>query len=553
MFKNPIETKSWKIIKNHFLSIKNVKIFDLFKEDKNRFKNFSIFFKNKILIDYSKNIINLDTINLFIDLLNEIKFKKNILSMFFGEKINFTENKPVLNFLLRDKNNFFIKNNSCFFDIKKDIDVNLNKIKFFTKKILSGEWLGYSGKKITNIVNIGIGGSDLGPRMIIKSLYLYKKNKNLNFYFVSNIDVLDIKKVISKISPEETIFIVCSKTFTTLETLSNANIARNWILNYFNKNLCSINNHFILISSNFNESIKFGLNINNIFLVHDWVGGRYSFCSAFGLSISLAIGYSNFVKLLDGAHDMDVHFFTSDYKNNIPIILSILSVWYTNFFKFSNEIIIPYSEKLYYFPYYLQQLIMESNGKYIDRNGNLIFDYNTSPIVWGGIGTVSQHSFYQLLHQGTYIIPCDFIVEIINDNSVNKSHLKLISNFFSQTQSLAFGDKIFLKNIFNNNNKIKNFCKFVGNRPSNTILLKKIDPYTLGSLISLYEHKVFTQSIILNIFSFDQWGVELGKKLSNFIFPYLCNKNIGKLDRDIYFDDSTLNLLKIFNKIYYKK
>ncbi len=555
MFKNPVKLKSWKEIKSHFSFIKNIKMFDLFNKDKRRFYKFSILFKDQILFDYSKNIINMNTIKLFINFLNEINFKKYILSMFFGKKINFTENKVVLNFLLRDRKNFFVKNNSSFIDIKKDIDVNLNKIKLFTKKILNGDWLGYSGKKIYNIVNIGIGGSDIGPRMIIKSLISdYKKNKKINFYFVSNIDSLDITQVINNISPENTIFIVCSKTFTTLETLSNAKIARDWILNFYNNKKNSINHHFILISSNFNESVKFGVNINNIFLVHDWVGGRYSFCSAFGLIISLALGFENFIKLLDGAHDMDIHFLKNNYQNNIPIILAMLSVWYTNFFKFNTRCIIPYTEKLYFLSHYLQQLIMESNGKYIDNNGKYIIDYNTSPIIWGGIGTISQHSFYQLLHQGTYIIPCDFFAEILNQNNSNESHLKLMSNFFSQTQALAFGDSIFSKNIFCGNSKFKKFLKFKGNRPSNTFLIKKITPYTIGVLISMYEHKVFTQGIMLNICSFDQWGVELGKKLCNYIIPCLYNNksNFNKLNKNINLDNSTLNLLNFFNKNFYK-
>ncbi len=554
MFKNPIKTKSWSKLSNHFLSIKDFKIFDFFKKDKKRFKNFSINFKNSILVDFSKNRINLETLKLFGSLLDEINFKNYIFSMLMGENINFTENKPVLHFLLRDRKNIFLKNNPNFTDIKKDINANLNKIKFFTDKILNGEWLGFSGKKINNIVNVGIGGSDLGPRMIIKSLFLYR-NK-LNIYFVSNIDSLDIMKVLNKLSPEDTIFIVCSKTFTTLETLNNANILRKWVLDFYKNKERSLNYHFILVSSNFSESVKFGVNLNNIFIVHDWVGGRYSFCSAFGISISLAIGFDNFCKLLDGAHDMDIHFFSSNYLNNIPIVLAFLSIWYNNFFKFHTEAVLAYNENLFYLPMYLQQLVMESNGKYVDYNGNYISDYYTSPIIWGGVGTNSQHSFYQLLHQGTCVVPCDFIGEIKNVNNINDSHFKLMSNFFSQTQSLAFGDKIFkINNWMNNNiNNLNKFIKFKGNRPTNTILIKKINPYNLGSLISLYEHKTFTQGVILNISSFDQWGVELGKKLSNLLSFYLGKKiKLQKKDfkKDIYLDNSTFNLLNFFNKNYF--
>ncbi len=553
MFKNPVKTKSWLNLNNHFLSIKNVKIFDLFKKDKKRFDNFSINFDDNILVDFSKNRVILKTLKLFEDLLYEINFKNYIYSMLIGENINFTENKPVLHFLLRDRKNIFLKNNKDFLDIKKDIDTNLNKIKFFTDKILNGEWLGYTGKKIVNIVNVGIGGSDIGPRMIIKALSLYKKKK-INIYFVSNIDSTDIKKILDKLTPENTIFIICSKTFTTLETLNNAKILRKWVLDFYNNKEKSLSYHFILISSNFSESIKFGVNLNNIFIVHDWVGGRYSFCSAFGISISLAIGFNNFIKLLDGAHNMDLHFFSSPYLKNIPIILAILSIWYSNFFNFHTEAILAYNENLFYLPMYLQQLVMESNGKYIDYNGNYINEYCTSPIIWGGIGTISQHSFYQLLHQGTYIVPCDFVGEIVNINNINNSHLKLMSNFFSQTQALAFGNKIFKKyNLSNNFNNSNKFMEFKGNRPSNSILIKKINPYNLGALISLYEHKVFTQGIILNISSFDQWGVELGKKLSNLLFPYLGKNNFlqsKNFKKKLYLDNSTLNLVNFFNKKY---
>ncbi len=552
MFKNPIKTKSWKKILNHFNYIKNIKIIDLFKKDKNRFKNFSINFNNKILVDYSKNKIILKTINLFLSLLDEINFKDYILSILEGENVNFTKNKPFLNFLLRDFDNKLLKNKEFLLDYKKDIDANLNKIKFFTERIINGKWLGYSGKKIKNIVNIGIGGLDFGPKMIINSLLEYKINKYQKFYFISNIDSLKISKLIKKISPEKTLFIICSKSFTTIETLSNSNIAKNWILNFYNNNIISLNNHFILISSNFNKAIKFGVNLNNIFIVDTWLSNRYSYCSPFGLSISIFMGFKNFKKLLYGAHDMDIHFFNSNFKNNIPIILAIISIWYNNFFNYSVEAILAYSNKLFFLPTYLQQLIMESNGKCIDYNGNYINDYYTSPIVLGGIGTISQHSFYQLLHQGTYIIPCDFIVEICNSYNINNSHLILISNFLSQTQSLAFGDKIFKYNIFNkNNNNIYKFIKFKGNRPSNSILLNNINPYNIGALITLYEYRVISQGIILNISSFDQWGVELSKKLSNFIYPYLKNKSLKNNnlnENKIYLDNSTLNLINYFKK-----
>ncbi len=548
---NPTKTKSWKKLLYHFNNIKNEKIINLFKNDKNRFNNFSLLFNNEILIDYSKNLITFETINLFFNLLKEINFNYYLLLMLKSKKLNITEDKFVLNFLLRDTNNYFLKKkiiNKNLILEKNKIDINLNKIEKFTFNILNGYWLSFNNKRIFNIVNIGIGGSDIGPRMIVKALSLYK-NLNINSFFVSNIDIMDINNVLNNISPENTIFIICSKTFTTQETILNAKIARKWILNYFNNNILSLNNHFILITSNLNESIKFGVIKENIFIVSDWVGGRYSFCSAFGLSISLSIGFENFKNILKGSHDIDKHFFFTKYNKNIPIILAIISIWYNNFFNFNTELILVYNEILSLFPYYLQQLVMESNGKCIDRNENLICNYNTSSILWGGLGTVCQHSFFQLLHQGTYISPCDFIIESCFDKNIYNSYYKLVSNFIAQTQSLAFGDNIFLKK--NKLNLQNNFNKFLGNRPSNVFLIKKINPYTIGALISIYEYKVFVQGIIWNICSYDQWGVELGKKISNLIYPFLNKKNnlnIKNFEKDIYMDSSTLNLIKIFNK-----
>ncbi len=552
MLKNPIKTKSWKKILNHFNYFKNIKIVDLFKKDKNRFNNFSINFNDKILIDYSKNKITLETIDLFLELLDEINFKDYIISIFKGKNINFIKKKPFLNFLLRDFNNELLNNKKNILDYKKDINANLNKIKFFTDRIVNGKWLGYSGKKIKNIVNIGIGDSDFGPKMIIKSLLKFKINKNQKFYFISNIDSIEILELIKKISPENTLFIICSKSFKTIETLYNANIAKNWILKFYNNNNISLNNHFILISNNFNETIKFGVNLNNIFIVDNWLKGCYSCCSSFGLSISIFMGFKNFKKLLYGAHDMDIHFLNSNYKNNIPIILAIISIWYNNFFNYFIEAILAYSNKLFFLPTYLQQLIMKSNNKYICYNDKYINNYYTSPIILGGIGTISQYSFYQLLHQGSYIIPCDFIIEVCNTYNINNSHLILMSNFISQTQSLAFGDEIFKNNFFNKkNSNINKFIKFKGNRPSNSILINNIDPYSIGALIILYEYKLITQDIILNISNFNKLGIKLNKKLSKFIYlylnkKYLYNNILNK--KKIYLDNSTLNLINYFKK-----
>ncbi len=540
---NPYYTNSWKKLIKYFSYIKDKKIINFFNEDNNRFKNFSLNFKDSIIFDYSKNIIDKKTINIFINLLYELKLKDYIKYMFLGKNINITENKYVLNFLLRDVNNFFVKNNILLLKEKKKIDKNLEKIKNITNNILYGKWLGYSGEKIVNIVNIGIGGSDLGPRMIIKSLKLYH-NSYINSYFVSNIDFQDINNVLKKVLPNNTIFIICSKTFTTEETIFNFKIARSWILNYFDNDKNSLNNHFIFVTSNLDKAKYFGLNKKNILIVSDWVGGRFSYCSAFGLSISLAIGFKNFLKLLKGAHDIDKHFYFSRFKNNIPIILSIISIWYNNFFNFNTELILVYNELLSLFPVYLQQLSMESNGKNVDRNNVLINKYNTCPILLGGLGTVCQHSFFQLLHQGTYITPCDFIIECCNDNLYNGNY-KLFSNLLAQSQSLAFGN-----NIFNTNSNINNINNFLGNRPNNVFLIKKITPYIIGSLITIYEYKIFVQGIIWNICSYDQWGVELGKKLSKKLYLLLNNNKFN--DEKIFIDNSTINLIKQF-KIFNKK
>ncbi len=543
---NPYYTNSWKKLIKYFSYIKDKKIINFFNKDNNRFKNFSLNFKDSIIFDYSKNIIDKKTINIFINLFYELKLKNHIKYMFLGEKINITENKYVLNFLLRDVNNFFVKNNILLLKEKKKINKNLERIKNITNNILYGKWLGYSGEKIINIVNIGIGGSDLGPRMIIKSLKLYH-NSYINSYFVSNIDFQDINNILTKILPNNTIFIICSKTFTTEETIFNFKIARSWILNYFDNDKNSLNNHFIFVTSNLDKAKYFGLNKKNILIVSDWVGGRFSYCSAFGLSISLAIGFKNFLKLLKGAHDIDKHFYFSKFKNNIPIILSIISIWYNNFFNFNTELILVYNELLSLFPLYLQQLSMESNGKNVDRNNVLIDKYNTCPILLGGLGTVCQHSFFQLLHQGTYITPCDFIIECCNDNLYN-SNYKLFSNLLAQSQSLAFGN-----NIFNTNSDINNINNFLGNRPNNIFLIKKINPYIIGSLITIYEYKIFVQGIIWNICSYDQWGVELGKKLSKKLYLLLNNNNNNKFNNEkMFIDNSTINLIKQF-KIFNKK
>ncbi len=553
--KNPIQMCCWKKLQDYYLNIKNFKIIDFFKKDKNRFEKFFINFKNKIFLDFSKNLIDIKVIKLFNNLLKEMEFDKFIFLMLSGEKINVTEKRSVLHIYSRDVKGGILKkyykNNNNLVYVLNEVTLNLKKIKKFTKEIINGIWLGYSNCKIKNIVNIGIGGSNLGPKMSVKFLSDYKNH--LNIYYVSNVDVIDIKNILSKISPKNTLFIICSKTFTTLETMSNADIARDWVLNYYKNNLMSLKKHFIAVSNNFKKVYLFGIDKNNIFFIPEWIGGRYSLFSSVGLSLSLSIGYKNFSLLLKGAHDMDKHFLNNNIYNNIPIILAIISIWYNNFFNYNNELVLVYNKYMSLFPLYLQQLVMESNGKYIDRGGNLIKEYNTSSVLFGGVGTDCQHSFFQLLHQGTQIIPCDFIGEIVNiKNNINKSHYKLISNLFAQSHALAFGDEYC--NYFRHDSCeydiLNKYKYFKGNRPNNILLIKNITPYSLGSIISLYEHKVFIQGFILNIFSFDQWGVELGKKISNNIYYYLNNSNV--LNKNI-FDKSTMNLIKIFNNFNFKK
>ncbi len=540
---NPLNTNSWKMLKEHFSCMKNVKITDLFLNNKFRFRDLSFNFKDKILIDCSKNIITLNTIKLFVNLLKEINFSNYLKSMLLGSKINVTENRSVLHVALRDRRDIFFNKNNNFLSIKNDVNKNLKKMKLFTKLILEGKFTGFTGKKIKNIVNIGIGGSDLGSKMVINSLNRYKNN--LNIYFVSNIDIYCLRNILKKINIECTLFIICSKTFTTLETISNAEIIKKIVIDFYGGKSISIEKHFIAVTNNVKKAEEFGISLENIFMIFDWTGGRFSLCSSVGLTICLSIGFDNFLKMLDGFHDMDLHFFNCEYHKNIPIILAMISIWYINFFRFDVESVLVYKQNLLYFPLYLQQLIMESNGKCVDRNGNFITDYCTSSVIFGGVGTDVQHSFFQYLHQGTKCIPCDFIAEIYSDENINNSHLKLMSNFFAQTHTLAFGDKrLHNSNYVDKNNFVNKFNVFKGNKPSNSILINKITPYTLGSIISLYEHKVFTQGIILNIFSFDQWGVELGKKISSFIFTNLLYKTNSNLDK------STDSLVSYFNDNY---
>ncbi|QJC29155.1 glucose-6-phosphate isomerase [Enterobacteriaceae endosymbiont of Plateumaris rustica] len=533
---NPTKTISWKILAEHFQEMKEITITDLFKKDKERFSKFSINFENEILFDFSKNIINEKTITNLINLAKEIDYSNAINSMFYGKIINITEKKPVLHTALRNQysTSTFLNNENIY----NNIINNLKKIKQISNDIISGKWKGYKNDDIKNIINIGIGGSDLGPLMVTEALKSYKNH--LNLYFISNIDSNQLVDVLKKIKPENSLFIISSKTFTTQETISNAKSVKEWFIENtsninFNDN---ISKHFIAVTANINSAQKFGINKENILPLWDWIGGRFSLWSSIGLPISLSIGFNNFKELLKGAEKMDNHFFYNPIRYNIPIIMSLISIWYNNFWKSDTEAIILYDYYMRYFPKYLQQLNMESNGKSIDRNGEII-DYQTSPIIWGDIGTNSQHSFFQMLHQGTKFIPCDFIAPVLTHNYLNNHHNKLISNYIAQTQALAFGNK----NDNNIKNNIYKLCS--GNHPSNSIFLREITPHNLGSLIALYEHKIFIQGVILNIFSFDQWGVELGKKMANILVS-----NLNNSQKITHYDSSTnglINFYKSFN------
>jgi glucose-6-phosphate isomerase len=533
---NPTKTTSWEKLKNHFNEIKDHKMLDFFNENKLRSEELSIKW-NDFYVDYSKNRINKKTIKLFSELLDEIDLKDSISKYFNGELINKTENRAVLHTALRSKVNTDINDNGV--DIHKKIkDVN-NKIKQFSDSIISGSKKGYTGKSFTDIVNIGIGGSDLGPSMVVDSLKFYKNH--LNTHFVSNVDGDHVNEVLKTLNPETTLFIIVSKTFTTQETLSNANTIRSWFLEEGATNK-DITKHFIAVSTNIEKVSSFGIDKNNIFPMWNWVGGRFSLWSAVGISISLSVGFDNFNKLLNGASEMDTHFKDTKFENNIPVILACLGVWYNNFFKCESESVITYSQYLNQFATYLQQASMESNGKSVDRDGKEV-NYSTGQIVWGEPGTNSQHAFFQLIHQGTKLIPTDFIgfAKSLHGNVDHQN--KLISNFIAQTEALMKG-----KSLSELESSVKSsftapFKVFKGNKPTNTILIDKLTPESLGKLIALYEHKIFVQGVIWNIFSYDQFGVELGKKLANTILEEI-ESNLSNNH-----DDSTINLIEHYNSL----
>jgi len=538
-------TKSaiWQSLNAHYENIRPIHMRDLFKQDPNRFENFSLHI-NDLLFDFSKNRITKETLNLLIDLANHTNLKDQIEAMFRGDKINTTENRPALHTALRGCQQYkavYVDNE----DITPEINRVLDKIERFCDQIRSGKWRGYSGKKITNIVNIGIGGSDLGPKTVLTALQPYAA-ENIKIHFVSNIDQANIIETISNLTPETTLFIISSKTFTTQETMTNAHSARQWLMNSA-QNSQAISKHFVAISANRDEAINFGITSDNIFEFWDWVGGRYSLWSAIGLSIAISIGYKNFCQLLQGANDIDNHFRHTPFEGNIPVIMALLGIWYNNFFNAASHAILPYAHSLRYLSDYLQQCDMESNGKSIDREG-LEVSYETGPIIWGQSGPNGQHAFFQLIHQGTKLVPCDFIAPACNRYDSTEQHAILLSNFLAQPEALMQGQTLEqIKTELNQDDlsiMLLYSKTFSGNRPSNSIIFKEVSPKTVGSLIALYEHKTFVQGCIWNINSFDQMGVELGKKLARTLLPELNNNQI--IDSH---DSSTNGLINYYKKI----
>jgi glucose-6-phosphate isomerase len=522
---NFTETDAYKYLADHFIDINEKNIKTLFEEDPQRFEKFSLLFED-ILLDFSKNRINDETLALLLQLAKECKLDEAIKAMFDGEKINQTEDRAVLHIALRNQGNAPVYADGK--DVMPEVNAVLAKMEKFSDAVISGSWKGFTGKPITDVVNIGIGGSDLGPVMVTEALKAYKNH--LSMHFVSNIDGTHMAETLKVVDPETTLFLVASKTFTTQETMTNANTAREWFLSKGAQQE-DVAKHFAALSTNAKDVSAFGIDTENMFEFWDWVGGRYSLWSAIGLPIALSIGYNNFKELLAGAHASDEHFKNTPFESNIPVILGLLGIWYINFFDAETQAILPYDQYMHRFAAYFQQGDMESNGKHVDRNGNEV-SYETGPIIWGEPGTNGQHAFYQLIHQGTRLIPCDFIAPAQSLNPIGEHHAILLSNFFAQTEALMNGktEEQVVAELEKDGKtsaeieKLAPFKVFEGNRPTNSILLKRVTPYTLGSLTAIYEHKIFVQGIIWNIFSFDQWGVELGKQLAKSILPELKNE-----------------------------
>lgn len=543
---DPTGTASWRKLIEHYDRVRSVHMKDLFAADRDRFKKFSLRF-NDVLVDYSKNRMTEETIRLLIELAGEVDLADGIEKMFTGDKINETENRAVLHTALRNRANRPVLLDGK--DVMPEVNAVLEKMKTFSEHIRSGDWKGFTGKKITDVVNIGIGGSDLGPVMVTECLRPYALD-GLAVHFVSNVDATQIVETLKRINPETTLFMVASKTFSTQETMLNALTARDWFLSYA-KNNEHVAKHFVAISTNIEEVGAFGIDQENMFVFWDWVGGRYSLWSAIGLSIVCFIGYENFVELLQGGFEMDCHFRQTPFEKNIPVILALIGIWYRNFFGTETEVILPYDQYMHRFPAYFQQGNMESNGKSVDRNGKRV-PYQTGPVIWGEPGTNGQHAFYQLLHQGTALVPADFLAPANSQNPIGDHHAVLLSNFFAQTEALMRGktrEEVMaeLKKEGRSEAEIQRLWPhriFEGNKPTNSILFKQLTPRILGSLIAMYEQKIFVQGVIWDVFSFDQWGVELGKQLARKILPEL------KESRPVTTHDASTNgLINLFKEM----
>jgi glucose-6-phosphate isomerase len=543
----PTQTTAWPQLQAHYTNeIKGQHMRSFFKADPDRFSKYHLQL-DTILFDYSKNIITEKTLGLLRQLASECGVKEAIEAMFSGEKINQTEDRSVLHTALRNLSGSPVYSDGK--DVMPDVLRVLAQMKAFCARIHSGEWKGYTGKKIKYIVNIGIGGSDLGPVMVTEALKPYWV-EGIQPYFVSNVDGTHIVETLKKVTPEETLFLIASKTFTTQETMTNAHSARDWFMASA-KDEKAVAKHFAALSTNEKEVVKFGIDKANMFEFWDWVGGRYSLWSAIGLSIALSVGYEHFEALLKGAHQTDTHFRTTPFEKNIPVTMALVGLWYTNFFGSQTEAILPYDQYMHRFAAYFQQGNMESNGKSMDRSGNPV-TWSTGPVVWGEPGTNGQHAFYQLIHQGTTLIPCDFIAPAISHNPIGDHHVKLLSNFFAQTEALMNGktaEEVSTELAAAGKseaeiNALRPFKQFSGNRPTNSFLLKEITPFSLGQLIALYEHKIFVQGVIWDIFTFDQWGVELGKALAGKILPELQD------NKEVHSHDSSTNgLINTFKKL----
>lgn len=530
-----IQSSAWIALQQHYDQIKDKTMREAFNEDPKRFNKFSVSF-NDILFDYSKNRINQQTLPLLIDLANHVDLKQKTEAMFSGEKINTTEHRAVLHIALRNRANTPIYVDGK--DVMPDVNRELEKMRVFCDKVRSGAWQGYTGKAMTDIVSIGIGGSGLGPKMVSMTLTPY--SSHLKVHYVSNVDQTNLVEVLQKINPETTLFIIASKVFNTQETMMNAKSAKNWFLQHANDE-AAVAKHFVAISTHAENVANFGIDTANMFEFWDWVGGRFSLWSTVGLSIALYIGMDKFEELLQGAYEADQHFYNAPYQQNIPVIMALLGVWYNNFFDADSHVLLPYDQSLRYFADYFQQGDMESNGKSITMNGEKV-DYSTGPIIWGQPGTNGQHAFFQLIHQGTKLIPCDFLAPANSHYDLPEHHDILISNFIAQTQALMQGktlDEVLAEaTAEEREDKVLMASKvFDGNKPSNSFLFEKMTPKTLGSLLAFYEHKIFVQGVIWNINSFDQWGVELGKVLAKIILPQFQE------DGEITSHDSSTNAL----------